>query len=194
MIFAMEELFFPEQQQGINNNDDSCCWIDRPLHWRCAEMRRMENGQAALAAGIHCQAAARWRVEGGDNCSGDPHFWLEVWLLLVIMLCANGSGAPCTVHPACSSYCLAPKNLTPIIKLCTVAVQRQGQRVTLYCCSRQWRSSYPAHSLQLVIFTSFLVLLSQFSSNIWPVQSANTSPASGDIVTNLRQHWQQHCL
>ena len=126
--------------------------------------------------GLHCQAAARWRVEGGDNCSGDPHFWLEVWLLLVIMLCANGSGAPCTLHPACSSYCLAPKNLTPIIKLCTVAVQRQGQRVTLYCWSRQWRSSYPAHSLQIVIFTGpsksvFLQYMpstiSQYKPRLW---------------------------
>ena len=84
------------------------------------------------------------------------------------MLCTNESGAPCTLHPACSSYCLAPKNLTPIIKLCTVAVQRQGQRVTLYWCSRQWRSSYPAHSLQLVIFTgpSKSVFLQYMTSTI----------------------------
>ena len=164
MIFAMEELFFPEQQQGINNNDDSCCWIDRPLHWRCAEMRRMENGQAALAAGLHCQAAARWRV-------GTLLLLLLQWPTLLIGSLTHN--ALCkwkwsTLHPACSSYCLAPKNLTPIIKLCTVAVQRQGQRVTLYWCSRQWRSSYPAHSLQHVIFTgsSKSVFLQYMTSTI----------------------------
>ena len=136
MIFAIEELFFPEQQQGINNNDDSSCWIDGPMHWRCAEMRRMENGQAALGAGLYCQ--------GGDTAPATvTHtfdwkcdcFWIPV---LLIMLCANESGAPGVFQLLPGSQEPDPHN-----KIVQSQCRGRDQRVTLYCCSRQWRSSYP---------------------------------------------------
>ena len=63
-------------------------------------MRRMENGQAALAAGLHCQAAARWRVEGGDTAPAtvthtfDWKYDCSLIPASLITLCANGSGAP----------------------------------------------------------------------------------------------------
>ena len=102
------------------------------------------------------------------------------------MLCANESGAPGVFQLLPGSQEPDPHN--------KIVYSRSAEAGT-----REWRytaalGSGGLHIQPLVIFTSFLVLLGQFSSNRWPVQSANTSPAPGDIVTNLRQHWQQYCL
>ena len=91
---------------------------------------------AALGAGLYCQ--------GGDTAPATVTHTFD-WKcdcflipVLLIMLCANESGAPGVFQLLPGSQEPDPHN-----KIVQSQCRGRDQRVTLYCCSRQWRSSYP---------------------------------------------------